>query len=372
MAALFPVVSLTGPRQSGKSTLLKATFPDYDYVSLEELDNRAFATEDPRGFLKTHPNKTIIDEAQHVPHLFSYIQTHVDEVNSSGMYLLAGSQNFLLMQNISQSLAGRVAVLKLLPLSRHELRQADILPASADVEIFQGSYPRLYDKKMLPVEFFPSYIQTYVERDVRLLKNIGDMSLFVKFIKLCAGRIGQILNFSSLANDCGIAVSTAQAWLSILEASYIVYRLQPDFNNFSKRLIKSSKLYFYDTGLACALLDIKEEAQVSTHYLRGGLFENLVVNEFVKQALNRNTDPNISFWRDNKGNEVDLLQTVNGVKYAYEIKAGQTASPDYFKGLKYWAGLTETPADQCFVVYAGNTKMITSQGTLLPINQLFE
>lgn len=371
MVQLYPVVSLTGPRQSGKSTLLKATFPDYRYVSLEDLDNRAFASNDPRGFLQTYSDKTIIDEAQCVPELFSYIQTRVDTENKTGMYILAGSQNFLLMQNIGQSLAGRVAVLKLLPYSRMEMRQSGILASSVDAEIFQGSYPRLYDKGMLPTEFFPSYVRTYVERDVRLLKNIGDLSLFVKFIKLCAGRIGQLLNFSSLANDCGIAVSTAQAWLSVLEASYLVYMLRPDYNNFSKRLVKSPKLYFYDTGLACSLLDIKEESQVATHFLRGGLFENLVINEFVKRAFNRDEEPEITFWRDNKGNEVDLLQTVGGVKYAYEIKAGQTASSDYFKGVKYWAGLSEAQAKQCFVIYSGTTEQITSTGTLLPINELF-
>ena len=258
MTTLYPVVLLTGPRQSGKTTLLREKFAEYQYVSLEDLDNRAFALDDPRGFLGTYPDKTIIDEAQYAPNLFSYLQTHIDLVNKEGMYILSGSQNFQLMQQISQSLAGRVAILELLPFSREELKTVNMLPQTVEDEMFMGSYPRLFDKGIPPTEYYPYYIKTYVERDVRQLKNVGDLGLFVKFIKLCAGRIGQLLNYSSLANDCGIAVSTAQSWLSLLETSYIVHLLRPDFNNFSKRLIKSPKLYFYDTGLACSLLEIKD------------------------------------------------------------------------------------------------------------------
>ena len=337
MMELYPIVLLTGPRQSGKSTLLHHVLPEYQYVSLEDLDARAYATDDPRGFLASHPDKTIIDEAQLVPTLFSYLQTHVDAAQKEGMYVLSGSQNFLLMQQITQSLAGRVAILELLPFSRSELKTAGMLPETIEAEMFAGGYPRLFDKQMHPTEYYPYYIRTYVERDVRQLKNVMDLGLFVKFIKLCAGRIGQLVNFSSLANDCGIAVSTAQSWLSVLETSYIVYFLHPDYNNFSKRLVKSPKLYFHDTGLACSLLEITDAHQLENHYLRGGLFENYVINQFIKKAFNRGEEPHLSFWRDNKGNEIDLLQPLGTKQFAYEIKSGRTFSTDFTKGLRYWA-----------------------------------
>ena len=284
MTNKYPIVTLTGPRQSGKSTLLKTSFPDYKYVSLEDPDMRLFATDDPKGFLATYPDKTIIDEVQHVPSLFSYIQTYTDNENREGMYLLAGSHNFLLMENVNQSLAGRTAILKLLPFSHREMKEGGILPKNVDEEIFKGAYPRIYDKNIEPDDYYPFYIQTYVERDVRLMRNIGDLSKFIRFLKLCAGRIGQLLNLSSLANECGISVTAATAWISILEASYICYLLRPDFNNYAKRLVKTPKLYFYDTGLACSLLEIQNAEQISTHFLRGGLFENLVINEFIKEA----------------------------------------------------------------------------------------
>jgi Predicted ATPase (AAA+ superfamily) len=364
MALKYPVVTLTGPRQSGKSTLLKASFPDYSYVSLEDPDIRLFASEDPRGFLASYPHKAIIDEIQRVPELFSYLQGHVDKQNREGMYLLAGSHNFLLMQHIAQSLAGRTAVLRLLPFSHTEMQAGNVLPESLDQEIFQGGYPRLYDKNIAPSDFYPSYIQTYVERDLRLIKHIGDLSRFIRFIKLCAGRIGQLLNLSSLANECGIAVSTAQAWVSILEASYIVYLLPPDYHNYAKRLVKSPKLYFYDTGLACSFLGLNHAEQLSTHFLRGGLFENLVVNEFMKMALHEGRLPELSFWRDSTGNEVDLLQIVDGKPHAWEIKSGATFSFDYFKGIRKWAQLSGTPPTQCHVIYTGDRSLQTSNGAI--------
>lgn len=366
----YPAITLTGPRQSGKSTLLRHTFPDYQYVSLEDPDIRLFAMDDPRGFLATYPDKTIIDEAQRVPALFSYIQTHIDKEGHEGMYLLAGSHNFLLMENIGQSLAGRTAILKLLPFSHAEMKQGGILPKSVNEEIFNGSYPRLYDKDIAPTDYYPHYIQTYVERDVRLMKNIGDLSKFIRFIKLCAGRIGQLLNLSSLANECAIAVSTASAWISVLEASYICYLLKPDYNNYAKRLVKTPKLYFYDTGLACSLLDIRTAEQVSTHYLRGGLFENLVINEFVKTAYNNGEEPDLAFWRDSTGNEIDLLRYVSGKQYAYEIKSGATYSPDYFKGIVKWAKLSGVAPKQCFAIYSGDKNMKTSSGELLKWSDL--
>ena len=370
MGNKFPIVTLTGPRQSGKSTLLKSILPDYNYVSMEDPDNRLIANEDPRGFLKTYPDKTIIDEVQRVPELFSYLQTHVDAENREGMYYLAGSQNFLLMQSISQSLAGRTAILKLLPFSHREMKKAEILPTSVNNENFQGGYPLIYDKKIHPTDFYPSYIQTYIEKDLPLLKNIDDLSKFIRFIKLCAGRIGQLLNLSSLANETGIAVSTVQSWLSVLEASYIIYLLKPDHNNYSKRLIKSPKLYFCDTGLASSLLGIEDEKQLSTHFLRGGLFENMVINEFIKDAFNNGKEPNLSFWRDSTGNEVDFLISIKGKQLAYEIKSGSTYSSDDFKGIKVWANLSKTSPEDCYVIYSGDKRLSTSYGEVIPWDEL--
>jgi len=365
MANKYPVVTLTGPRQSGKSTLLKSVFPDYDYVTIEDPDMMLFATNDPRGFLSTYPNKTIIDEIQRVPALFSYIQGVVDKTNKEGMYLLAGSHNFLLMQHVSQSLAGRTAVLRLLPFSHAEMKAGGILPETVDEEIFKGGYPRLYNKDIAPGYFFPFYIQTYVEKDVRLLKNIGDLSKFIRFIKLCAGRIGQLINLSSLANECGISVSTAQAWVSLLEASYIIYLLKPDYNNFAKRLVKTPKLYFYDTGLACSLLEINHAQQLSTHFLRGGLFENLVINEFIKKSLHIGKEPELTFWRDSTGTEVDLLTVDDGKKNAWEIKSGSTFSFDYFKGINKWAQLSGATPDQLHVIYTGDKTLHTTNGDII-------
>lgn len=316
----FPIVTLTGPRQSGKSTLLKNILTDYHYVSLEDPDLMAFARDDPRSFIRTYADKTIIDEAQRVPALFSYLQTHTDLAGREGMYCLAGSHNFLLMENISQSLAGRTAILKLLPFSHSEMRRASILPRTTDEEIFYGGYPRIFDKSIAPTDYYPPYIQTYLERDVRTLKNIGNMTDFLRFTQLCAGRIGQLLNLSSLANDCSISVSTASTWLSILETSYICYTLRPDHTNYTKRLVKTPKLYFYDTGLACALLGIRSAMQVNTHYLRGALFENLVINEFIKAALHRGQEPVLSFWRDKMGLELDLVSYCEEQTEVYEIK----------------------------------------------------
>ena len=361
----YPIVTLTGPRQSGKSTLLKYCLPEYRYVSLEDIDMRQLAQQDPRGFIATYPDKVIIDEAQRVPELFSYLQTHVDARGREGMYYLAGSHNFLLMQSIGQSLAGRTAILKLLPFSHAEMSRADILPRTVDEEMFTGGYPRLYDKKLDPTEYYAYYIQTYVERDVRMVKNVGDLSKFVRFIKLCAGRIGQLLNFSSLANECGIAVSTAQAWMSLLEASYVVFLLKPDYNNYNKRLVKTPKLYFYDTGLACALLDITEASQLTFHFARGGLFENMVIAEFIKKAWSRGREPQLTFWRDSSGNEVDLIAYRDGQAFAYEMKSGATYAADYFKGLTKWRTLSGVSADNCAVIYGGEQSLKTSDGSVV-------
>jgi len=362
----FPIVTVTGPRQSGKSTLLKNQFPDYTYVSLEDPDVREFAVTDPRGFIATYPRRVIIDEAERVPQLFSYLQTHVDQAGEEGMYMLAGSRNFLLMQGIDQSLAGRTAVLKLLPFSRGELYGAGLLPATIDEQIFNGYYPRIYDKGIAPVDYYPSYIQTYVERDVRMISQISDLNRFVRFIRLCAGRIGQLLNKSSLATESGCSAVTVESWLSILEASYICYRLEPDFNNYNKRIVKSPKLYFYDTGLACNLLGLTDPAQVGGHYMRGALFENMVINQFVKEGFNRGFNPDLTFWRDSSGNEVDLIQTSAGLQTAYEIKSAATFHPDFFKGLDRWAALSGMPSERLTVIYGGDQALTTSRGRVIP------
>lgn len=368
LAEKFPILTVTGPRQSGKSTLLKNVFPDYRYVSLENPDMRSFATEDPNGFIKTFDNHTIIDEAERVPSLFSYLQTHIDDVNESGMYMLAGSRNFHLMAAIDQSLAGRTAVLKLLPFSRHELSVAGQLPPTINEQIFKGFYPRIYDKDIAPTDYYPSYIATYVERDVRAMLNIGDLGRFIRFIRLCAGRIGQLLNKSNLATEAGVSIPTVESWLSVLEASYILYRLEPNFNNYNKRIVKTPKLFFYDTGLACSLLGIDSTAQLDTHFLRGGLFENLVVNQFIKNSLNKGTMPNLTFWRDSSGLEVDLIETTGLEQHAYEIKSGSTFSPTFFDGLKKWGQLSGTPETRRSVIYTGAESLQTSNGNVIAID----
>lgn len=371
LASKFPIVTLTGPRQSGKSTLLKNLFSEYRYVSLENPDLRDLATNDPNGFLATYSNKVILDEIQRVPSLFSYLQTHVDNVGEEGMYLLAGSQNFQLMQGISQSLAGRTALMKLLPFSRRELNEADRLPATIDDQIFKGFYPRVYDKDIAPTDYYPAYIQTYVERDVRDILKVTDLNKFIKFIRLCAGRIGQILNMTALANETGISASTAEGWLSVLEASYICYRLEPNYKNYNKRVIKSPKLYFYDTGLAANLLGLTSSEQLATFYMRGALFENLVINQFIKTSYNNGVTPDLTFWRDSQGNEIDLINTTDLKMWAYEIKSGLTFNRDFFKGLEKWGKLSDTPSRQLAVIYGGDEDFSTSQGNVIGFQKTF-
>ena len=361
LAQKFQVITLTGPRQSGKTTLVRATFPDLPYVSLEEPDIRQIALTDPRGFLSNYPNGVILDEIQNTPELFSYLQRIVDE-NRQIQFILTGSSNFLLMEKISQTLAGRTAVLHLLPFSLQELEP---LADSYENLIFKGQYPRIYDRAIPPTDFYPSYIQTYVDRDVRMIKNIGDINAFIQFTQLCAGRIGQPLNYASLASDAGISPNTAKSWLSILESSYILFRLQPYHRNFNKRLIKSPKLYFYDTGVACSLLGIREQEQVNLHYMKGSLFKNLILNEFLKRSFNRGENRQPYYWQDNHGKEIDCL-LVNGERVtAVEIKSGKTMSTSYFENLKYWQSLAALPENQEYVVYGGEQSMQTSVGTLI-------
>lgn len=365
LANLYPVVSVTGPRQSGKTTLVKSTFPDYDYVSLEDPDTRMIALNDPRGFLQGYEKGIIIDEAQRAPEIFSYIQGMADQLNKEGQFILTGSQNFLLLENISQSLAGRVAILKLLPLSIQELQDAKIETNNADKLIFEGLYPRLYDKKITPGDYYPYYLQTYVERDVKLIKNIVNQSVFIKFMKICAGRIGQIINVNELASSCGITRITVNSWLSILQASYIIYLVQPHHKNFNKRLIKMPKLYFYDTGVACSLLGIKKQEQLSLHFIYGSLFENFVINEFIKEELNNGNIPEYYFWRDKSGKEIDLIAEKNNKLFPIEIKAGKTFNSDFLKNLKYWNKLSGNTSDNSYLIYGGDNSYKTDSGNIV-------
>jgi predicted AAA+ superfamily ATPase len=363
-ATLYPIVGITGPRQSGKSTLAKKLFGHLPYVSLENLDTRNRALQDPRGFLATYKEGAIFDEIQNTPELLSYLQEIVDSDDRKGRYIITGSQNFALSASIAQSLAGRIGMATLLPLSMAELNDHERTMRT----IFYGGYPRLYQTGMQPIDFYPSYIQTYIERDVRQLQNIENLSTFQTFLRLCAGRVGQVINFSSLAQDCGISHTTARQWLTIAQASYIIFFLQPFHNNFSKRLIKMPKLYFYDTGLACSLLGLEQEKQLETHYLKGALYENVVITELLKGRLNRGLPSNLYFWRDHTGHEVDLIAEWGGVIRAIEIKAGHTLQENFIKNILYFCRLSEQARG--YLVYEGTQQGTFLTVTLLPLQHL--
>jgi predicted AAA+ superfamily ATPase len=350
----FPAVNITGPRQSGKTTLVKSLKNDYSYFSLENPDTRLFAETDPRGFLRSAGEKFILDEVQYVPTLFSYLQEILDNAAENGKVILLGSQNFLMNQHISQTLAGRVASLKLLPLSYSELKSAGLESQSIDSILFNGAYPRLYNENIEPRYFFPNYIETYVQRDVRLLKNIENQTAFVRFIKLCAGRAGNILDLSSLSRDANVAVNTVKSWLSLLEASYILYFVQPYSGNVNRRMIKSPKMYFYDTGLACSLLNIENEKQLDTFYLRGNLFENFVFSELMKMRYNAGLPANFHFLRDSKGVEVDCVQELPDKMRFIEIKLSETLSSDHIKNILSLKNLF--PKTENYVIYAGRER----------------
>ena len=367
--AKFPAIAILGPRQSGKTTLAKAAFKKHVYTSFEDLDTRSMAQQDPRKFLSVHENKhgIIIDEFQHVPDILSYIQLEVDEKKRPGYFILTGSQNFLMNQAITQSLAGRVGILTLLPLSLQELATNNInTKLTADACMFNGGYPRIYDKQIKPDKLYPSYIQSYIERDVRQLTNVGDLRSFQRFMQLCAGRVGQQLNLSELASVCGISGSTAQRWISILEASYIIFLLQPFFENFNKRLTKTPKLYFYDTGLACALLGIKSPELLALHPIRAHLFESFILSDLSKQYFNIGKRPPIYFWRDLNGRlEVDGIIDEGLKRFPLEIKSGETVAPDFFGGLTQWATLAQNPPHNGYVIYGGDLVQERSAGNLI-------
>jgi predicted AAA+ superfamily ATPase len=378
-AKQYPVVTLTGPRQSGKTTLVRASFPKHSYISLEDPDHRAFALSDPRGFLDQFSGKVILDEAQRVPELFSYIQGIVDEADKAGHFVLTGSQDFLLLQKVSQSLAGRCAVLHLLPFSRSELAnrpmtsldriiappsrrragsaQTKDVPSLFDT-LFHGFYPRIHDKGLEPQKWLANYYRTYLERDVREVLNVGDLETFGRFVRLCAGRCGQLLSLSSLASDAGISHTTARRWLSILEASFLVYLLRPHHKNFNKRLVKSPKLYFLDTGLLCYLLRIRDADDLAMHASRGAIFEAWVLSELLKIYHHQGLEPDVYFWRDSAGHEVDLLIDRGNSLVPVEIKSGQTIADDAFKGLAYWRTLPEQGDCLGALVYGGASSYV--------------
>ena len=364
----YPVIALTGPRQSGKTTLLKTAFPDYRYISLENPDNRDFAQKDPIGFLKIYDSQVIIDEVQYVPHLFSYIQTLVDESRQMGQFILSGSQNFQLLENITQSLAGRVALFRLLPFDFTELKQANLLSTDYLEAIRMGFYPALFDRKISSTIFYANYIQTYVERDVAQLINVKDVRLFRIFLGLCAARAGQLLNMNSLANVCGISQTTAKAWLSVLESSYIIFQLQPYFKNFSKRIVKTPKLYFYDTGLVCHLLGIKTKDDIGTY--KGSLFENLIIAEYYKQNEHKYKHQDYYFWRDSNGNEVDLLYSSAQNLNIFEIKASQTIMSEQFKGLNFLQNIASEMVATKTLIYAGDESQQRTHYTIKSWNDM--
>jgi predicted AAA+ superfamily ATPase len=332
----YPVITITGPRQSGKTTLARAAFADKPYVSLETPDEREFAATDPRGFLARWPDGAVIDEVQHVPALFSWIQSDVDTSGRMGRFVLTGSQNFALMAHITQSLAGRSALVQLLPLSIAELAAAGHLPENLDAMLLRGGYPALYARSLSPARWLADYTMSYLERDVRQISQVQDLSTFQRFLRLCAGRTGQLLNLANLAQETGIAQSTARAWLSVLEASYIVFLLPPHHRNFGKRVVKMPKLYFHDTGLAASLMGVQTPAQLAIHPLRGPLFETLIVGEFLKVRHNSGFPSKLYFWRDNVGLEVDLLLDEPDGLLPVEIKSSATVTEDLFKGLRKW------------------------------------
>lgn len=359
----FPVIYLGGPRQSGKTTLLKKLLPGTPYTSLETPEDRLLAEEDPRKFLNRFPQGGILDEAQRVPHLFNYLQGIVDD-DKSKQFFISGSQNYLLMESVTQSLAGRVGILNLYPFSCRERNKLE----TQDLEtfVFKGGYPALYDRQTPPAIFFNNYIQTYLERDVRLLKNLGDLSLFARFMKLCAGRVGQPLNLSTLAADLGIAVNSVKSWLSVLEASYMIFFLQPYFSNFNKRIIKAPKMYFFDTGLLSFLLGIANAKELDGHYYFGNMVENAIIAELYKKRTNQGQRPRFWYFRDQSGNEVDLLIEEEGRLKAVEIKSGQTYNSRFSSGLKYWRQLTNANTKDLFLVYAGEMEGVLESGQLLP------
>ncbi|MEZ5031429.1 MAG: ATP-binding protein [Saprospiraceae bacterium] len=365
MATKMPVISITGPRQSGKTTLARHCFPDYTYVNLESPETRLFATEDPKAFLQQHKTGLIIDEAQRVPELFSYLQVISDASGQPGEYILSGSQNFMLLRSITQTLAGRVFLSHLLPFAIRELKQAGQALEDADQTMVTGFYPRLFDQDIPPNLFYPSYVQTYLERDIADLVSARNLLPFRKFMQLLAGRIGQLINFSSLGIEVGVDHKTIQSWCSLLEAGFIIYFARPYHRNFAKRIVKTPKVYFHDTGLAAHLLGITSAADLTHHWTRGALFENLVMAETLKTFYNVGAQPPVYFWRDNKGLEIDLIVETGTGLTAVEIKSGTTVTPSFLTNLRKFDQIADIPLEK-MIVYGGNDQVVLNDIQVIP------
>jgi uncharacterized protein len=362
----YPILALTGPRQSGKTTLLKSLFPDYRYVSLENPDNRNFAESDPNGFFKEFHSRVIFDEVQRVPELFSYIQNIVDDRSGEmGIYVLSGSQNFHLMHSITQSLAGRVAIFKLFPFDLKELKNVGLMGEDYLNSIIKGFYPAIYDRDIPSKVFYSNYIETYINRDISELIAIRDLRIFQNFLALCATRAGQLLNLNALANECGISQPTAKTWLSALEQSFIIFQLYPYHKNFNKRVVKTPKLYFYDTGLLCHLLKISKTESLLTNPIKGALFENMMIAEYVKQMHHQNNTQDLWFWRDAAGNEIDLLVDKGDQIDIIEFKASQTIKTQMFDGLAKFEEISQIKNLNKSLVYGGTTSQKRSAGNLV-------
>lgn len=352
----YPVVTLTGPRQSGKTTLVRHLFGDRPYVNLEQLENREFARSDPRGFLRPLQEGAVIDEIQRVPELLSDIQVLVDERRQNGLFVLTGSAQFELMRGISQSLAGRTAVLKLLPFSLSELNGHFLFPGGTDEMIHRGFYPRVYDQDIEPARAYADYFETYIERDLRQILAVKNLGAFQKFVRLCAGRIGQLVNLSSLGSDAGVSHTTAREWLNLLEMSYVILLLEPYHANIRKRLVRSPKIYFYDVGLAAHLLGIESRAHIGVHPLRGSLFENMALMEFLKYRYHRGRSNNLSFFRDQAGHEIDILYAVADKLLAAEVKSGETVISEFFKGFSFFEKATKSQILAKTLIYGGKRR----------------
>jgi uncharacterized protein len=351
------VISIMGPRQSGKTTLVKAKFPHHKYYNLEDIRLRERISQDPKQFINNHNYGIILDEVQKYPELLSYIQIAIDEDFKPAKFVLTGSENLLLSEKISQTLAGRVAIFHLAPFSINELKNANYLMTDYLKQIRYGFYPRIYDKSLEPKDLYPDYIATYIERDVRQVKNIGNLTNFQRLLQLLAGRVGQILNLSSIANDVGVTYKTIDSWISLLESTYIVFRLQPYYENYGKRVIKSPKIYFYDTGLVCYLLGIDSEKELSTHSAVGSIFENMIVVDVKKQIFNTRSSSHLYFWRDSDKNEIDLLIKNGDRLHPIEIKLGSSFNSDYLKGIKVWNNL-QKKQENSYVIFRGNSDKV--------------
>ncbi|MDC7228383.1 MAG: ATP-binding protein [Spirochaetales bacterium] len=365
----FPIIAILGPRQSGKTTLSQKIFSDYEYISFEDYDVQEYAERDPRGFLRRYSGNVIFDEIQRKPNMISYLQTHVDKLKKNGRIVITGSHNFLLMEQISQSLAGRVGISKLLPFSIKEIEK---LNEDKNDLIVKGFYPRIYDQNIRPEVFYKNYISTYVEKDLRQLKKVMKLDVFIKFMRILAGRTGQELNLKTIGEDCGVSHATIIEWISILETSFIIYRLKPFYNNYNKRLVKSPKIYFTDTGLVCRLLGIRKKEELDYHFLKGNIFETFIINEVLKANYNVGERFELYYWRDNHKKELDLIIDFGIKKVGIEIKSSETIHEKYFDGLKYWSELSKIERNKMILIYGGEENMIRNDMNVISWKNIYD